>query len=484
MIRILLVDDESAVTSALKRVLRSRDLDIKTAGNGVEALEVMSNFPVDIMISDLSMPQMDGNQLCAEVAKLYPETIRIILTAHTDLERVLEAINNGKVWGYLQKPWDNNELQILVQQAIQAQEILAERSLLRRMVERYQQFQRPSFQGFIGDSVAMQFVYNAIERSAPSNASVFITGPSGAGKEIAANAIHRLSKRKNNPFVPINCAAIPSELMESEIFGHIKGAFSGAVSNRDGAAQLADGGTLFLDEIGEMDMSLQAKLLRFIQTGTYQKVGSDKTESVNIRFICATNREPQESINEGLLREDLYYRLNVISIDMPALNERDGDTLLIAKHFLNHFNEVEEKQFAGFSQDAEAIIKNYSWPGNVRQLQNTIHSCVIMSDGPLLTADILGTQLKLAQGDINQLSVAKVTPVAVSPSTEAPTEHASAPAPVSSQSDITIEPLSVVERRTIENAIAFYQDNVVQAASALGVSPSTLYRKMQNWQDG
>lgn len=205
---------------------------------------------------------------------------------------------------------------------------------------------------------------------------------------------------------------------------------------------------------------------------------------MNIRFICATNREPQESINEGLLREDLYYRLNVISIDMPALNERDGDPLLIAKHFLNHFNEVEEKQFAGFSQDAEAIIKNYSWPGNVRQLQNTIHSCVIMSDGPLLTGDILGTQLKLAQGDINQLSVAKVTPISVEPSTDALTERGSETMSAAVQQETAIEPLSVVERRTIENAIAFYQDNVVQAASALGVSPSTLYRKMQNWQDG
>ena len=219
----------------------------------------------------------------------------------------------------------------------------------------------------------MQFVYSCIEQSAPSSASVFITGPSGSGKEVAAQAIHRLSKRKNGPFIALNCAAIPSELMESEIFGHIKGAFSGAVSNRDGAATLANGGSLFLDEIGEMDISLQAKLLRFIQTGCFQKVGSGKEEKVDIRFISATNREPQIAINEKKLREDLFYRLNVISIALPALNERGNDIVKLAEHFLSHFCEVEEKVFAGFSTEAENLIKSYSWPGNVRQLQNVIH---------------------------------------------------------------------------------------------------------------
>ncbi len=484
MVRLLLVDDETSVTGALRRVLRDPGLDIRVANSGEEALQALQLHPVDILITDLSMPGMDGNQLCAEVARVYPETIRIILTAHTDLEKVLVAINQGKVWSYLHKPWDNNELKILVQQAIQAQEVLAERSILRKTLDRYQKRQRPSFQGFIGESVAMQFVYKAIEKSAPSNASVFITGPSGTGKEVAANAIHRLSKRAKQPFIALNCAAIPSDLMESEMFGHVKGAFSGAVSNRDGAAKLADGGTLFLDELGEMDIGLQAKLLRFVQTGEFKKVGSDKGEKANIRFVCATNRDPQASVEQGNLREDLYYRLNVISIDMPPLNEREADAVLIAKQFLTHFSELEEKEFVGFSQDAEALLQNYDWPGNVRQLQNLIHSAVIMSDGPLMGSTILAKQLKLDPQRTNQLSVARAdTAARVAATVEAQEALPPGGQQLEPAASGKIIPLATVERQVIEHAISQCDGNVVQAASALGVSPSTLYRKIQVWQE-
>lgn len=465
--KLLLVDDEHEVLEALQRVFRKVDVDVFTASNGDEGLQTLHNEHIDIVISDLKMPQMDGNQFLRKVASNFPEVIRIMLTAHTEIEDVITAINDGRIWGYMQKPWNNRELVVVVEQAIKFKQVLAERSMLKQVVKRYQAYHKSSFEGFIGDSIPMQFVYQAIEQSAPSTASVMITGESGSGKEVAAQAIHHLSKRKNDPFIALNCAAIPHELMESEIFGHVKGAFSGAISNRDGAATLADNGTLFLDELGEMDINLQAKLLRFIQTGEFQKVGGTKMERANIRFISATNRNPQQAIQEGKLREDLYYRLNVISIDLPPLKERESDAIQLAHHFLDKFNHIESRDLSGFSNEAEQLIKNYAWPGNVRQLQNAIHSAVIMSQGDLIEADVINRQL---------------TTTASLCSTSTPVNSAIASTAMPDFNQEQIQPLASIERQAIERAIEQCDDNVVQAASLLGVSPSTLYRKIQQWQ--
>ncbi len=472
--RVLLVDDEHDILSALKRTLRKQKFEIYLASNGTEALDILEKKPADIIVSDLNMPGMDGVELLSKIAIKYPETIRIMLTAHTDLDMILKSINEGRVWGYLQKPWDNDEFIILLNQALKARDESLEKSMLKQTLMRYQSRRKPNFEGFIGDSVVMQFVYSAIEKAAPSNASVFITGPSGSGKEVAAQALHRLSKRKNKPFYTINCAAIPNELMESEIFGHVKGAFSGALSHRDGLATLANGGTLFLDELGEMDILLQAKLLRFLQTGEFSKVGSNKTEKADIRFIAATNREPLAAIEEKKLREDLFYRLNVISIDLPALKYRDSDVIQLAAHFLTEFSEEENKLFAGFSEKAQATLTNYNWPGNIRQLRNLVHSCVIMSDGPLIDEKVIGQQLK----DTSAKQTPPQKPSQILKSTDMQIDDA-----VNQQSDNSeIIPLALVERRAIEHAIQVSEDNIVQAASSLGVSPSTLYRKIQQWQ--
>jgi two-component system repressor protein LuxO len=336
-----------------------------------------------------------------------------------------------------------------------------------------------NFQRFIGKSTAMQFVYDAIERCAVSSASVFITGPSGSGKELAADAIHNLSLRKDQPLICLNCAAIPRELMESEVFGHIKGAFSGAISNRDGAATLAHNGTLFLDELGEMDIALQAKILRFIQTGTFQRVGSSKTEKVDIRFISATNRLPFEAIADGHLREDLYYRLNVISINLPPLCEREEDPSQIAQNFINRFSDLEQKVFVGMSSNAEKLINHYNWPGNVRQLENIIHSAIVMSEGPLLTEKNLARQLQLNEGQLSEL-INKRSPLDAYRSTEQLSEEESTSL---FDDDTNVRSLAAVERAAIEHAIAACSDNIVKAASLLRVSPSTLYRKMQQWQE-
>ncbi len=476
--RVLFVDDEPAILRSLARVGNKVDAVILTASSGEKALEIINECPVDVIVSDLMMPDMDGIQLLEQVSQISPETVRIVLTGCDDMDMVLNSINAGHIWGFLHKPWDNFDLIIKLKQALQLQQVLAERTLMRRTIDQYQKYHKANFEGFIGDSVSMQFVYSCIEQSAPSSASVFITGPSGSGKEVAAQAIHRLSKRSNGPFIALNCAAIPSELMESEIFGHIKGAFSGAVSNRDGAASLANGGSLFLDEIGEMDISLQAKLLRFIQTGCFQKVGSGKEEKVDIRFISATNRDPQIAIAERKLREDLFYRLNVISIALPALNERDNDIVKLAEHFLCHFSEIEGKVFAGFTTGAEKLIKSYSWPGNVRQLQNIIHSSTVMSEGPLISEEIivqqLGRQYKQVDSQSN-LQSKSITSSNVE-NTQVTSGQDSYKAPPS------ILTLAEVEKEAIEKAIELCQDNIVKAASELGVSPSTLYRKMQQWQ--
>jgi two-component system repressor protein LuxO len=479
---ILFVDDEINILDALTRSVRGLNLKVHSANSAKEGIAILKQNDIDIVISDKNMPGMGGNEFLQEVARRWPETVRIMLTAYTELNAVMDAINTGRVWSFMQKPWNNDELIITIQQAINYSEILAERSLLRRTLEQWQSRRKHNFMNFIGQSTPMHFVYDSVERCAQSHASVFITGPSGSGKELVADAIHKLSPRKNMTLVSLNCAAIPRELMESEIFGHVKGAFSGAASNREGAAQRADKGTLFLDEIGEMDISLQAKILRFVQTGTFQKVGSNKVEKVDIRFLSATNREPYEAMEKGLLREDLYYRLNVISINLPPLNEREQDSIQIAHFFLQHFSELENKIFVGLSSDAQKLILNYDWPGNVRQLENTIHSAIVMSEGPLLTAKIIIRQLRLSDQKVHEINN-KIRPVSTMQG--AGLKHPGVPhTPQEPFTDIEgVRSLAEVERAAIEHAIAACEDNVVKAAGLLEVSPSTLYRKVQQWQD-
>jgi two-component system repressor protein LuxO len=476
---ILFVDDEVNILLSLKRLVHDMNLEVYTATTAVEGLNILQNNYIDIVISDKNMPGMNGNEFLGKVADEWPDTVRIMLTAYTELTDVISAINAGKVWGYIKKPWNNKELKLSIQQALIFREVLGERSLLRHTLEQVQSKRKRNFQQFIGKSTAMQFVYDAIERCAVSSASVFLTGPSGSGKELAADAIHNLSLRKDQPLICLNCAAIPHELMESEVFGHIKGAFSGAISNRDGAATLANNGTLFLDELGEMDIALQAKILRFIQTGTFQRVGSSKTEKVDIRFISATNRLPFEAIADGHLREDLYYRLNVISINLPPLCEREEDPSQIAQNFINRFSDLEQKVFVGMSSKAENLINNYNWPGNVRQVENIIHSAIVMSEGPLLTEKNLARQLQLNEKQLSEL-ISKRSPLDAYRSTEQLSEEESTSL---FDNDTNVLSLAVVEKAAIEHAIAVCSDNIVKAASLLKVSPSTLYRKIQQWQE-
>ena len=305
----------------------------------------------------------------------------------------------------------------------------------------------------------MQQVYRTIDSAASSKASIFITGESGTGKEVCAEAIHAASKRGDKPFIAINCAAIPKDLIESELFGHVKGAFTGAATDRQGAAELADGGTLFLDELCEMDLELQTKLLRFIQTGTFQKVGSSKMKSVDVRFVCATNRDPWKEVQEGRFREDLYYRLYVIPLHLPPLRERGEDVIEIAYSLLGYMSVEEGKAFVRFAQEVLDRFNQYEWPGNVRQLQNVLRNVVVLNNGKEITLNMLPPPLN--QPIENSLRLKE-----------------------KQSEDITVKdifPLWVTEKTAIEQAIKACDGNIPRAAGFLDVSPSTIYRKLQAW---
>ena len=363
-------------------------------------------------------------------------------------------------YDFLVKPLAAERLLTTVRNAAQHHVLAEEVKVVRSLTA------RDSFQGFIGRSSAMQAVYRAIESVADSKATVFITGESGSGKEVAAEAIHRASRRSERPFVAINCGAIPENLLESELFGHIKGAFTGAIDNRLGAAKEADGGTLFLDEICEMELKLQVKLLRFLQTGMIQRVGSSKPEPVDVRVICATNRDPIAEVAAGRFREDLFYRLAVIPLELPALRERGGDVIQLAQAFLERFAHEEHKHFDPLSIEAQAKLGGYSWPGNVRELQNVIRRGVVMSDGPAL--------------NLADFATAQPRPVPLSEhaqiGTTAPSTHA--PSGIESLSGLTLD---AVERLVIEHAIDANGGSLPAAARSLGISPSTLYRKRERW---
>lgn len=320
----------------------------------------------------------------------------------------------------------------------------------------------------IGASTSMREVYDKIRRMAPSQAPVFITGESGTGKELCATALHAQSDRRKAPFIALNCAAIPRDLIESEIFGHVRGAFTGASDTRIGAAEQADGGTLFLDEIGEMDLLLQSKLLRFLQTGSFQRLGETVTRKVDARIICATNRNPLEEISAGRFREDLYYRLHVLPIPLPPLRDRREDILLLAETFLHRYSREEGRSFKGFDADAEAALIAYNWPGNVRQLENTIRQIVVMNEGLAITHAMLPLLIRDP--------ARRQTPSSVVDLHREKSRAASVARPFGS-----IEPLWAQERRIIETALDAFDGNIAMAAAALEISPSTIYRKKQSW---
>jgi two-component system repressor protein LuxO len=476
---LLIVEDSASLRRIYTEYMRSDEISIDTASTLKEARDALLGTHYKAILLDLKLPDGNGFDLFQAIMDTGILTPVIIMTAHGSINMAVEAMRLG-AYDFLEKPFDAGRLRAVIRPALsQSRQRLSTQAISKTV-------RREQFHGFIGASESMQAVYRLIERAAPSKASVFITGESGTGKELCAAALHRQSARIDGPFIALNCAAIPKELIESEIFGHIKGAFTGAASNREGAASMAHEGTLFLDEIGEMDLDLQSKLLRFIQSGVVQKVGSNKEEVVDVRFICATNRDPLEEVKAGRFREDLYYRLFVIPIELPALRDRSEDVLQIANLFLSKYAREEGKYFEGFDSEVEAIFSQYNWPGNVRQLQNIVRNIVVLNRGGVIDASQLPPPLdKLSAVPITRLASepemqAKVTSAQDSLSEVRGTQPYSS---VLARSVSEIRPLLELERMIIENAIGLCDGNIPKAAAMLGLSPSTVYRKRQAWEE-
>jgi two-component system repressor protein LuxO len=458
-VRLLLIDgDENGAGLAADSLAQclGGGLRISVVAGGRPAADLLRDGSFDIVLADLSSLRDLSERSDDAVGRLVRLAKGALLVAVSDGASVSAAVGAMRAGAhdYVVKPVNGPAMAARIGE-------LAQRHGKIGAIGIEPATDGPAdFAGFIGSSTAMQFVYQQIARIAASSAPVFITGESGTGKDVCAEALHAQGSRFGKRLVAINCAAIPRDLMESELFGVARGAFTGAHEDRKGAAELADGGTLFLDEIGEMDLSLQSKLLRFLQTGTLSRVGESGVRNVDVRVICATNRNPMQMISEKKFREDLFYRLHVLPIHLPPLRQRPSDIMVLARHFLARYAAEERKLFQGFSSDVANLLTSAEWPGNVRQLQNLVRRLVVMCDGGEITVPML------MAADIESRNVA--------PEAE--------PAPRVDRRQ-AILPMWQQEQRIIEDAIASFGGNVSLAAAALEISPSTIYRKRQGWAE-
>ena len=377
--RILVVDDEDGMRRLLSRVLTREGYETSAVGSGAEALRLVASERFDLVVTDIKMPEMDGLQLLAELKEYEPSLPIIVITAYGTIENAVQALRSG-AYDYIAKPFENDEIKLTVAKAFERERLLAENRYLHAELEG-----RYDFSGIVGGSLAMQQVYDMASSVAVSNANVMITGESGTGKELLARSIHYSSLRKEKPFVVLNCAAISEGVLESELFGHEKGAFSGALDTRKGRFERADQGTLFIDEVAEMSMAAQVKLLRVIQEHEFERVGGNKTISVDVRIVAATNKKLEEQVKNGNFREDLYYRLNVVNINVPPLRSRREDVEPLSRFFLEKYTSETGKKITDLSPRALSCLLAHDWPGNVRELQNAIERAVVLSKGSVLT---------------------------------------------------------------------------------------------------
>ncbi|HET9069306.1 MAG TPA: sigma-54 dependent transcriptional regulator [Amaricoccus sp.] len=465
--RLLLVEDTASLSMVYQSVLARAGHEVVCAFSLAEARAHLLRARPHVVLLDLQLPDGDGLELLHGLRRDAPDSRVIVITANGSINRAVQAMRAG-AFDFLVKPFDETRLLSAVQNAIASaphppgeEEEAAAPEVA------------PGFQGFIGRSAAMSEIYRMVRAIGRSTATVFITGESGTGKEVCARAIHAVSPRAKRAFVPLNCAAIPRDLLESEVFGHLKGAFTGALADKPGAAAAADGGTLFLDEICEMDLSLQTKLLRFLQTSTIQPVGAARPIPVDVRIVCATNRDPAEEVRRGRFREDLYYRLHVVPIHMPPLRVRPDDIMDIARSSLLEFAAEEGKLFTGFDPDAAAMLASRPWPGNVRQLLNVIRNTVVLHDGPLVTPAMLPIEAALEPAS----PVAQVAPL------PAP-RTAPGPSTRDRVAQLVGTPMADVERELIEATIEHCDGSIPRAAKVLALSPSTIYRKLEAWSGG
>ena len=451
---IIIVDDEKHVLSAIRRCLRDIDANIYYFSCPKKALDFARDNKPDVVLSDQRMPLISGVELLGEIKGKYPGVQNILLSAFNDFNEVANAFNNNLIDKYLSKPWDNKELQFLLKKSIfKDGECHVDMSSSKGNY--------PAFHGMISNNQKMGRTFDTIKRASTANIPVFITGATGTGKELAARACHLESCRSEEVFVAVNCANFSESLMESQLFGHNKGAFTGAVKSQQGLLAAAGEGTLFLDEITCLPLTLQAKLLRVIQEREFCSIGSNNPQAFQAQVISASSISLRQAVENNDFREDLFYRLDVISIELPKLSERGSDVLILANYFLTRLSISTGKIFTHFSDKAKELMLTYRWPGNIRQLENLLHSLVVLNDGPVVTEEML------RQGIPEDID--KVVSVNLEPVCEINSEE-------------KVLPLWLAEKKTIESAISLYDGNVPRAAAALEVSPSTLYRKIQSWK--
>ncbi len=445
---ILIVDDEKNIREGLGKSLEMDGYEILLAEDGKQGWNQVNEQNVDLVIADLKMPEMSGEELLKRISSAYPTIPVIILTGHGTIESAVEAMRNG-AFDFVTKPVNLDRLSLLAKRALSNRELVLQHRTLQAEVERLKSHRKTG--QIIGKSTQMQKITQMIEQVAATRASVLITGESGVGKELVADAIHNLSNRKDNPYIKVHCAALAESLLESELFGHEKGAFTGAVSMKRGRFELAHTGTIFLDEIGEINQQVQIKILRVLQDKKFERVGGEKTQEVDVRVVSATNRELKTEINEGRFREDLFYRLNVVNIHVPPLRERKEDIPLLISAFLQEFSEENQKTIEGVDPRARLALYNYHWPGNIRELRNCIESAVVMAKGNIITyEDLPPTVTSGSDADYVKIEVGSS--------------------------------LEDAEREMIRATLNRENGNKSRTADVLGIGRKTLHRKIQDYK--
>ncbi len=440
---VLIVDDEKNTREGLARALK-RLYEVRIAESGAAALKILSETAVDVMLSDLRMPVMDGMTLMQRALASSPGLICILLTAYGSVETAVEAMRHGAT-DFLTKPVNLKELELVLERVLRSRRAETENRQLREQLD-----SKFGMENIIGNSPQMQAVFDTVRQVAASRATVLIQGESGTGKELVAKAIHQLSSRSHAAFVPVHCAALSSTLLESELFGHEKGAFTGAAERRKGRFEMADGGSLFLDEIGEIDSSVQVKILRALEERKFERVGGQETVEVDTRLIAATNRDLKQMVADGDFREDLFYRLYVVVITLPPLRERTGDIPLLLKHFLEEFNAENGRCVEGFSPDALDLLASYGWPGNVRELRNVVEQAVVLLRGKRIGVRDLPAHIREAADAAGSVPVGAGT-------------------------------LEELEKKAVAQALRSAGGNRTRAAEQLGISRRTLHRKIAEY---
>jgi two-component system response regulator AtoC len=468
--KILVADDEQNLRRVLVALLRREGHEVIQAASGLEAIEKLAE--VDVVITDLRMPGADGMEVLRNASRLHPHTPVIMITAYGSVGQAVEAIKAG-AFDYIEKPFEQDAIRVIVEKAIgqaMANKLAPQPTLYPPTGETTGRY------GIVGGSLEMQTIFDVIDKVADTPSTVLITGESGTGKELVAKALHESSSRNDEPFIKINCAAIPKTLMESELFGYEKGAFTGATSSKPGRFELADQGTLFLDEIGEIPVEMQVKLLRAIQESEFERVGGLKTIKVDVRLITATNRDLEQEIKNGNFREDLYYRLNVVPLQIPPLRRRQGDIPLLVTHIIKKFNERLKKAITGIADDALAALEAHSWPGNIRELENVLERTILFTKGERIErADLqlgLGTD---APRTITSDSTNNSQPLPILDDDGDPTESSG------SLKDAVRVETARVERELIVKALDETGGNVTQAARLLKISRKSLQMKMKEF---